>query len=366
MPNFAANYYQMKTREITFDRFVRALMAVIGVGLVYLLLKKLSGVLIPFFVAWLVAYLLYPLVCFFQYKCRLRNRVLSILVTLLLLIGVIWGACCLVIPPAIEEIARLKGMIVDYFTTDHTVNYVSDELEQFIKRHINFQQVVSALTFEDVSSLVERGMPQVLKFVTNSFNLLAGLVASLFAIIYLFFILMDYEQMSRGMIRMVPPSKRNLVHGVLKDVQHGMNGYFRGQSLIALMVGILFAIGFWIIDFPLAIPLGLCIGALNLVPYLQTLGFVPTILLALLKAHDTGENFWGILLAAFLVFAVVQVIQDVILTPRVMGKVTGLNAAVILLSLSVWGALLGFIGLIIALPLTTLLISYYKRYVLEE
>lgn len=354
------------TKEITFDRFVRALMAVIVVVLLYILLRKLSGVLVPFFVAWLVAYLLYPAVCFFQYRCRLRSRVLSIFVTLLIVIGVLVGAGCLVIPSAIEEVARLKNMIVDYVATDRMVNSVSDEVELFLKRHIDYRQIVSALTFEDVSSLVERGVPQIFKLISNSVNTLVGVIASFVSIIYLFFILMDYEQMSRGIIRMVPPAKRTIVYGVLKDVEHGMNGYFRGQSLIAFLVGILFSIGFLIIDFPLAIPLGLFIGLLNLVPYLQTLGFIPTIVLALLKAHDTGENFWAILFAALVVFAVVQAIQDLILTPRIMGKVTGLNAAVILLSLSVWGSLLGFIGLIIALPLTTLMISYYKRYVLEE
>ena len=356
----------MKKREITFDRFVRALMAVIVVMMLYMLLRKLSGVLIPFFVAWLMAYLLYPAVCFFQYRCRLRSRVMSIVVTLLIVIGVVAGACCLVVPPAIDEVTRLKDMIVDYVATDRTVNYVSDEVELFLKRQIDYRQIVSALTFEDVSSLMERALPQVFSLVSNSVSTLVGIIASLVSIIYMFFILMDYEQMSRGIIRMVPPAKRTIVHGVLKDVQKGMNSYFRGQSLIALLVGIMFSVGFLIIDFPLAIPLGLFIGVLNLVPYLQTLGFVPTVVLALLKAHDTGENFWGILLAALVVFAVVQAVQDWVLTPRIMGKVTGLNAAVILLSLSVWGALLGFIGLIIALPLTTLIISYYKRYVLEE
>ena len=143
-----------------------------------------------------------------------------------------------------------------------------------------------------------------------------------------------------------------------------MNSYFRGQSLVALCVGILFSIGFVIIGFPMAIPLGLFIGFLNLVPYLQVLGFVPTVILSLLKSYETGQNFWGILLAALLVFAVVQIIQDGFLVPKIMGNVTGLNGAVILLSLSVWGVLLGFVGLIIALPLTTLLISYYKRYVI--
>ncbi|HBC28459.1 MAG TPA: AI-2E family transporter, partial [Prevotellaceae bacterium] len=79
-----------------------------------------------------------------------------------------------------------------------------------------------------------------------------------------------------------------------------------------------------------------------------------------------GQSFWVIMACALAVFAVVQGIQDMILTPRIMGRAMGLKPAVILLSLSVWGSLLGFIGLIIALPLTTLLLSYYRRFVLKE
>ena len=153
---------------------------------------------------------------------------------------------------------------------------------------------------------------------------------------------------------------------VAHDVKSGMNAYFRGQSLIALCVGILFCIGFLIIDFPMAIGLGLFIGLLNLIPYLQLVGFIPTVILALVKAADTGQSFWLILLCALAVFAVVQTIQDVFLTPRIMGHAMGLKPAIILLSLSIWGSLLGIIGLIIALPLTTLLISYYRRFILKE
>ena len=85
-----------------------------------------------------------------------------------------------------------------------------------------------------------------------------------------------------------------------------------------------------------------------------------------MKSLETGQSFWLILLLALSVFAVVQIIQDMYLTPRIMGHFMGLNPAVILLSLSVWGSLLGLIGLIIALPLTMLCISYYKRFVLKE
>jgi predicted PurR-regulated permease PerM len=149
-------------------------------------------------------------------------------------------------------------------------------------------------------------------------------------------------------------------------VETGMNKYFRGQGLVALIVGILFSIGFLIIDFPLAIGLGLFIGLLNMVPYLQLVGFIPTILLAVVKAADTGESFWVIMLGALIVFAVVQAIQDTILTPKIMGKVMGLNSAIILLSLSIWGSLLGIMGMIIALPMTTLLITYYQRYIIKN
>jgi len=132
---------------------------------------------------------------------------------------------------------------------------------------------------------------------------------------------------------------------------------------VAFLVGVLFSIGVLIIDFPLAIGFGLFIGLLNMVPYLQLIALVPTVLLALLKAADTGQNFWWILASAGLVFCIVQVIQDSIIVPKVMGKITGLNPAIILLSLSIWGALMGIVGMIIALPCTTIILSYYKRYI---
>ena len=216
----------------------------------------------------------------------------------------------------------------------------------------------------DLTTFLETMLPKIFSLISSSISAVFGVVMFLISFIYLFYILMDYEKMTKGYIKYVPQKHRAFVQGLVADVEEGMNSYFRGQSLVALCVGILFSIGFVIIGFPMAIPLGLFIGFLNLVPYLQVLGFVPTVILSLLKSYETGQNFWGILLAALLVFAVVQIIQDGFLVPKIMGNVTGLNGAVILLSLSVWGVLLGFVGLIIALPLTTLLISYYKRYVI--
>jgi len=356
----------MKTKTFTFDRVVRILISIVIMIAAYLLIQRLSGVLIPFLVAWLIAYLLYPIVKFIQYKCHVKSRVFSIIITMLLITGVIVGGCYLIIPPIIEEMGHLKDIIVEYVTTDSTVASVSGEVQNYIKHNIDINEITKALTVQNVSQFMEEKVPQFFSFISSSVSAIVGFIASLIAIIYIFFILVDYELMAEGLFKMLPKDKRNIVHDIMLDLQKGMNGYFRGQAIIALCVGILFSIGFLIIGFPLAIPLGLFIGFLNLVPYLQVIGFIPTIILALLKAYDTGQSFWGIILSALIVFAVVQAIQDWVLTPRIMGKVTGLNAAVILLSLSIWGSLLGFVGLIVALPLTTLIVSYYKRYVLEE
>ncbi len=353
-------------KEITFDRFIRTVTAIGLVAIVYILLTSLSHVLTPFFVAWLVAYILYPIVCFFQYRCRLKSRALSITVTLSLLLCAIIASVMLLVPPIIDEMARLKNVIIDYVNTKTDTGAITYGVEQFIKSHINIEQLSQNMSFSDITAFLEERIPQLFSLVSSSINTLIGFICSLISIVYLFFILMDYEVMSQGLVRMIPQSKRHFVTGIFNDVKDGMNKYFRGQTLISFFVGILFAIGFSIIGLPLAIPIGLSIGMLNLVPYLHGLGFIPAVILGLLKAHDTGDSAWGILLAILAVFLVVQAIQDWVLVPRIMGKMTGLNAAVIFLALSVWGSLLGFIGLIIALPLTTLIISYYKRFVLQE
>ena len=350
-----------KGKEITFDKFIRILFGVFLAVIAYLLLRKLSGVLMPFVVAWLVAYMLNPFVNFIQKKCHIKLRWVAILITFILFIVVVGGICWLIIPAAINEILTLKDIIVKYVNDNNLPGLFTEYVMPYIS---STEDVKEYFSVGDLTTFLETMLPKIFSLISSSISAVFGVVMFLISFIYLFYILMDYEKMTKGYIKYVPQKHRAFVQGLVADVEEGMNSYFRGQSLVALCVGILFSIGFVIIGFPMAIPLGLFIGFLNLVPYLQVLGFVPTVILSLLKSYETGQNFWGILLAALLVFAVVQIIQDGFLVPKIMGNVTGLNGAVILLSLSVWGVLLGFVGLIIALPLTSLLISYYKRYVI--
>ena len=356
----------MERKKITFDSFIRAvILGAIIIG-VLMLLKRLSGVLLPFFLAWLIAYLIYPLVSFFQHKLRLKNRIISIFCALFTLSVIGSVAFYLLVPPMIQEFLRVKDLLIEYFSTTHTASNVPTTLSEFIRQNIDLHILEQMFSQENILDALKVTVPKLWSLISESINLLFGFFTVFLILLYIVFILLDYESISEGWAHLMPKKYRKTVTGILNDVKDGMNRYFRGQTLVALCVGILFSIGFLIIDFPLAIGLGLFIGALNMVPYLQIIGFVPTIMLAILKAADTGDNFCIIIASAAAVFIVVQIIQDGYLVPRIMGKITGLNPAIILLSLSIWGSLMGMLGMIIALPLTTLMLSYYQRYIINQ
>lgn len=355
----------MERKKITFDSFIRTvILGAVIIGIL-MLLKRLSSVLLPFFLAWLIAYLIYPLVSFFQHRLRLKNRIASIfcaLLTLCILGGV---AFYLLVPPMIQESLRVKDLLIEYFSTNRAASNVPTTLSEFVRQNVDLRVLEQMFSQENLLDALKVTVPKLWALVSESLNLLFGFFTVFLILLYVVFILLDYESISKGWTRLVPRKYQQTVTGILNDVKEGMNRYFRGQALVALCVGILFSIGFLIIDFP-AIGLGLFIGALNMVPYLQIIGFLPTIMLAILKAADTGGNFWLIIASALAVFIIVQIIQDGYLVPRIMGKITGLNPAIILLSLSIWGSLMGMLGMIIALPLTTLMLSYYQRYIINQ
>lgn len=356
----------MERKKITFDSFIRGvILGIILIGLL-MLLKRLSSVLLPFFIAWLIAYLIYPLVTFFQYKLKLKNRVVSIFCALLTLLIIGAGAFYLLVPPMIQEFGRVQTLLIQYFSHGTYNSNVPTSLSEFLRDNIDVKFLTELFNKENLLDALKEAVPRLWSLLSDSIDLLFSVFTLFLILLYIIFILLDYESIAEGWTHLVPVKYRSFAVGILNDIKVGMNRYFRGQAFVALCVGILFSIGFLIIDFPLAIGLGLFIGALNMVPYLQIIGFVPTIILAILKASDTGGNFWLIIASAMAVFIIVQAIQDGFIVPRVMGKITGLNPAIILLSLSIWGSLMGMLGMIIALPLTTLMLSYYQRFIINR
>ena len=321
-------------KEITFDKFIRWAGVTLIVLAVLYMTNYLSSVLLPFFIAWFFAYLLYPVVKFIENKLHVRIRALSILIAMGTAIAVIGGVLWLIIPPMIDQFDKLGEVLTRWLhQTTHTNN-----LTALIKDWLqaNQEQIEHFLKSKDFSDAIKTTMPKVFSVVSQTATVLMSIVASMITLLYMFFILLDYETLTANWVRIFPKKNRPFWSALMKDVERELNNYIRGQGLVALCMGIMFCIGFTIIGFPMAIGLGILIGIMDLVPYLHTFALIPTAFLAMLKAADTGQNFWLVFGLAFLVFCVVQVITDMVVTPKIMGKAMGLNPAILLLSLSPW------------------------------
>ena len=353
-------------KPYTFDRVVRILLSVGILAGVIWLAGYLSDVLIPFAVALLLAYLTNPLVSLIQKK--ISNRVAAVFISLLLIIVLAVLLGWFIIPMIAGEIVQMGRIVTDLVNNSDLAEKASQQLPPDLWQAIKtfFARTEIKEFFKDVNiwkilkTVAQKVLPGAWGLVTGTASFFAWLIGFFIIGLYFIFLLLDYEAV-RGWKELVPPAYRESVVGLVDDFESAMSNYFRGQAAVASICGVLFAIGFALIGLPLGILLGLFIGLLNMVPYLQIIGLIPAGLLAIMHAVQSGVNVWMVLGLTGLVFVVVQIIQDVILVPRIMGKVTGLNPAMIMLSLSIWGKLLGLLGMIIALPVTYLLLVYYRR-----
>ena len=140
----------MLEKKITFDSFIRGTLIVAVIVAIILLVKRLSSVLLPFFIAWLLAYMLYPLVCFLQYKCKLRNRVFSIAVALILVLAGLTGIMFLVVPPIIDEVTKLSEYIAPLAHQYLGESGIVDSIDKFIKQFVNENSIVKLIQQNNV------------------------------------------------------------------------------------------------------------------------------------------------------------------------------------------------------------------------
>lgn len=354
-------------KEFTFDRVVRMVISIVVIIGILFALDYLRDVLIPFVIAVIIAYLMSPFINFIQKF--IKKRFIAVIIGLLLILGVLTGVSFLVVPMIGNEIKQAGQLTNDLFSDTDWKTEVNKYLPESAATKVidiiengNFQDLFSEKQINDVVNFgVKKVLPGIGNILGYTLEVVLGVFGLLIILLYLFFILLDFNSLISQWKGFIPPKYKNTILGFIYDFEGAMNNYFRAQALIASIVGILFAIGFSIIGLPLGILLGIIIGFLNMIPYLQNLALLPALFLAMLKSLETGQNFWVVLGLVLLVFAIIQAIQDGILVPKIMGDATGLNPAIILLSLSIWGKMLGMLGLLIALPMTYLILSYYQR-----
>ena len=261
--------------QITFDSFIRGAIGVLILVGIVMLLNRLSNVLVPFFLAWLIAYLLFPLVKFFQYRCRMKYRFLGILCAFLVAGLVVSVVFMLMIPPMVEESLRVKDLLIAYIKNDATMSNIPQLVQAYLREHLTAEEIQSIVTQNGFLEGIKATLPKLWDIITQSISIMSSVFTLTMVALYTLLILLDYEDLTQGWPNLLPERYRGFALQLVGDVEESMNKYFRGQALVALCVGILFSIGFLIIDFPIAVGLGMFIGLLNMVPYLQLIGFVP-------------------------------------------------------------------------------------------
>jgi predicted PurR-regulated permease PerM len=301
----------------------------------------------------------------------IKKRALAVLTCIVLVIGAIVAVGVLLTPIVIKELTHmgnlLSELLKDSAIKQRAMSILPQDLWQYLQDFATKQNVQNFFSVKSLSSIFgtasQKALPELMGLFSNTISLILGIVGLAVILLYLIFILLDYEVLMAQWKNLIPSNQRGFVIELIEDFTDAMNRYFRAQALIACIIATIYAIGFSIIGLPMGILLGIFIGILCMIPYLQILGVIPAVFLALMYSLETGHSFNLTLLYVGIVFLVVELVQDVILTPRIMGKVIGLNPAIILLSISIWGKLLGILGLLIALPLTYFLLSYYKRFI---
>ena len=180
----------MERKKITFDSFIRGtICCVLIIGLL-MLVERLSGVLLPFFLAWLIAYMIYPLVKLFQYKLRFKSRVLSIFCALISITIIGITAFYFLVPPMLEEFGKVKDLLVLYFTNgiSHNSN-VPQSLSDFIHENIDMNTLNRILSEENIINTIKNTVPKLWMLLSESINFLFSILASFIILLYVFFIL---------------------------------------------------------------------------------------------------------------------------------------------------------------------------------
>lgn len=355
------------SRYWNLDKVMRFILWGLGAAIVVALVYYLRGVLFPFFAAFLIAYIVDPIVNKLQSK--VKHRVVAVSIVLVGFGLVLFGVGRIFVPMVVTEVRTLGMLIARMFTDSEWSSRLNEflpaNLWDTVRSMISWDQIAIAMQSLDFWSEVQGVAAKVLP---GAWGVLSytGTIAVWFSsgaviFMYLVFIMLDMHKLRSGVLGFVPSRFRNEASLFAKETDMFMGNYFRAQALVALIVGILYAIGFGVMGLPMGVAFGLFSGALNMIPYMQLTTIPLALLLAVVHALNSGLPFWEVALIIAAIYLVVQVIQDFFLVPHIVGKSMNLPPVGILLSLSVWGKLLGFLGLLVAIPFTCLCLVYLKK-----
>ena len=380
----------MEKQKIFENVWIRALSILCVLALFFTLCYFLKGILISFFLAFTVAYIFDPAVDFIaERKIILAEtrvpRGLAVAILLAFVFLIMGGLLTYTVPKTVTGIQRvgtaLKEQYPKYQEKVGKVieEYGDTEVAMFLKTKLQIQEadknginnrkpqeVKEVATKESVDT--KYGIPdpvlKMKKYVPEAINFVLGIMKNVFYSTFGFFgivmnvvvfgvvmvyLLKDFDlAMSKGE-ELLPASKKEKISGIISKIDGNLKAFFRGQMAVCAILSIIYGIGLTVIGIPMSFLLALVGGFGNMIPYVGIgLGLIPAIILAFIQFQD----FTHILLVG-LVFGTGQLLEGTVMTPKIVGDKLGLHPVAIILSILICGQILGFLGLLLAVPIAS-------------
>lgn len=350
---------------------VRRILIASGLLLLCWFLYHYSALLGPFFVAGIIAYLLAPLVAWFE--ARGFPRSLAILAATLPFLLLVVGVLIIALPQLVDQAGELVNRLPQFGQKlIGLLEGTRDKLLTFRLLTDDQRQWLQNLSPENIGTILQQNSDVIaqrlwawslslLRHVWSIFGLLGYLVITP---VVMYYLLTDWRPMLTSAESLIPPGRKEPILGFLDRYDKALGGFVRGQLIEATLVAIITTLGLMLLGVPSALFLGATAGVFNLIPYIGiVISAVPALIIAL-----TMEDPLGGLWRVALVYGVVQFIDGNITGPRIVGESAGLHPLWVMLALAIGGATMGFVGLLLAVPLAILvkmlgaraLVSYRK------
>jgi predicted PurR-regulated permease PerM len=340
---------------MTFSPAQRQTFAWIGLGLVLLAaVVLLAPVLTPFLVGAVLAYALHPAVEWLA--VRRVPRVLAVGLIEITAIVALLALVLLIVPIISKELPLLREQI------PRLAERLNDSLVPWLQQlGVSVALDISsikAFVFKYLNANIEDGLAALLSSARIGGSILLAVLGYLILVpVVLFYLLMDWPNLMERAHGLIPPRLKGRIEGFMSDCDSVLGQYLRGQLLVMLTLAIYYSVALALAGFDLALPVGVFTGLAIFIPYI---GFGIGLILALTAGALQFAGAYGVM-AVVVIYSIGQVGEGLFLTPRLVGERIGLNPLMVIFALLAFGHLLGFVGVLIALPLSAVLVVAARR-----
>lgn len=340
-------------------RSVRTLLVAGALMLLLWALKDLAVILIPFATVYLFAYLFDPLVTMLRDRFRIRRGIASFAMTAILL-GVVASFAFLVLPTLLTQFEILFVRLTDTMDDFRAWLQSATLLDNLERVGVDREQIARDLTtfLQEQATTLATSIPNVLQYVMHSIGTVLGAVALIAVLpVVHYYLLKDFPDIKERLVELFPTlgGRRDY----LFQTGEVVGNYLRGQLIICAIAGFNVTVALMLLDVPFALVIGIVGGLLNLIP---NIGIIVTNIVGIGIGLFFGDPWY---IDVFKIVAVLMgqsILEQAVLVPNVMGQQMGLHPVLIILSLFIFAHFMGWIGLLIAVPVTALLMAAYRTY----